>query len=117
MKYKNKKVQYDGMTFDSKKELSRYKELKTLEQTNVISGLVCQERFLLIDKQPLDRPRKSGKRFIRNEKAVHYVADFVYIVNKTGEQVVEDTKGFKTADYIIKRKLMKKVHGIEIVEI
>lgn len=49
------------------------------------------------------------------ERAVKYKADFVYKEN--GETVVEDTKGVKTKDYIIKRKLMLWVHGISIREV
>jgi hypothetical protein len=49
------------------------------------------------------------------ERACSYVADFVYM--QDGKKVVEDTKGFKTADYIIKRKLMLWVHGIQVKEI
>jgi hypothetical protein len=41
--------------------------------------------------------------------------DFVYMEN--GKKVVEDTKGFRTKDYIIKRKLMLYVHGIRIKEV
>ena len=50
------------------------------------------------------------------ERAVHYIADFVY-KDKDGELIVEDTKGFRTADYIIKRKLMLWVYNIRIKEI
>jgi hypothetical protein len=49
------------------------------------------------------------------ERACAYVADFVYTEN--GKKIVEDTKGFKTKDYIIKRKLMLWVHGIRVKEI
>lgn len=48
---------------------------------------------------------------------MHYVADFVYIDKRSGEKIVEDTKGFKTKDYIIKRKLMLHVHKIRIREV
>jgi len=49
------------------------------------------------------------------EKECSYIADFVYIEN--GRIIVEDTKGFRTKDYVIKRKLMLHVHGIRIKEI
>ncbi len=49
------------------------------------------------------------------EKECSYYADFVYI--KDGKTVVEDTKGVRTKEYRIKRKLMLHVHGISIVEI
>jgi len=56
---------------------------------------------------------KDGQRCI--EKAVVYVADFTY--QKDGQMIVEDTKGMKTKDYIIKRKLMLYVHGIRVREV
>lgn len=102
-KYKASKVEIDGIVFDSKREASRYCELRLLERTGEISNLEMQKRYELIPKQ--------GK-----ERAVHYVADFVY-KNKAGVEVVEDTKGMRTRDYIIKRKLMLWVHGITIKEV
>lgn len=36
------------------------------------------------------------------ERGVYYIADFVYY--RDGEYVVEDTKGVRTKEYIIKRK-------------
>ena len=49
------------------------------------------------------------------ERAAHYIADFVYM--EDGKKVVEDTKGFRTKDYILKRKLMLMVHNIRIKEV
>jgi hypothetical protein len=57
---------------------------------------------------------KEGKLL---ERKVVYVADFVYNDQRTCERVVEDTKGVKTKDYIIKRKLMLYIHHIKIKEI
>ncbi|GAB4464458.1 MAG: hypothetical protein OHK0044_01870 [Burkholderiaceae bacterium] len=58
-------------------------------------------------------PRQTiGGRVV--ERAVKYIADFVY--TKDGKMVVEDTKGCRTRDYVIKRKLMLYVHGIRILE-
>jgi hypothetical protein len=48
------------------------------------------------------------------ESAASYVADFTYIEN--GMFVVEDVKGHRTAEYILKRKLMLRIHGIRIRE-
>lgn len=45
-----------------------------------------------------------------------YIADFVYTDAATGKLVVEDAKGMRTRDYIIKRKLMLYIHGIKIRE-
>lgn len=51
------------------------------------------------------------------ERECSYVADFRYQDARTGELVIEDTKGVRTKDYIIKRKLMLKEYGIKISEI
>lgn len=104
-KYNNIKVTIDDIKFDSKKEAKRYQELKMLERGKVISDLQLQVAFELIPSQ------KGG---LRKELPMKYLADFVYTEN--GKQVIEDTKGVKTADYIIKRKLMK-LNGNEIREI
>lgn len=106
-KHRNIKTVVDGITFDSKKEARRYKELMLLLQAGKITNLELQKKYELIPKQ-----RKSNGKL---ELACSYVADFVYI--EGGIQVVEDVKGKATRDYIIKRKLMLKVHGIEIKEV
>lgn len=106
-KYRNKKTTIDGIEFDSKKEAKRYAELKILLQSGAISDLELQKEFELIPAQRID-----GKVV---ERACKYVADFVYKEN--GKTVVEDTKGMRTKDYIVKRKLMLMVHGIRIKEV
>lgn len=117
-KYSNKKVTFDGINFDSKKEARRYAELKLLQRAGVISNLELQKEYELIPTQR--EPDTVGKRggLIKGkviEQSVKYIADFVYTQN--GETVVEDTKGMRTKEYIIKRKLMLFVHGIRITEI
>lgn len=107
MKYGNKKTTVDGIEFDSVKEAQRWSELKLLERAGVIFNLQRQVPFVLIPKQVRD-----GKTV---ERPVVYKADFVYTEN--GQEVVEDTKGMKTKDYIIKRKLMLWEFGIEIKEV
>ena len=125
-KYHNKKVEIDGITFDSRKEARRYSELKLLEKAGKITHLRRQEKFLLIPSQfetveTGEYYQVGSKKGIPKtkevcvEKAVVYVADFRYIEN--GKTVVEDTKGFKTKDYIIKRKLMLKEYGIKVREV
>ena len=106
-KYGNKKVTVGGIQFDSKKEARRYLELDTMAKAGLIQDLCLQVKYELIPSQ-----RINGKVV---EREVAYVADFVYEQN--GETVVEDTKGVKTKDYIIKRKLMLFRHGIKIKEI
>lgn len=122
-KYNSKKIIVDGAKFDSKKEAERYKELKTLERAGRIKNLQRQVKYVLIPAQyePSDevfvKGKKKGKskkgRLIERECA--YYADFVYCCN--GENIVEDTKGMRTPEYIIKRKLMLYIHGIRIREL
>ena len=111
-------MRYDGRVFDSKKEVNRYIELKHLERIGAISNLELQKPFELIPVQrepsTLTKRGKEKKGKVI-ERAVSYIADFVYMQN--GKMVVEDTKGFRTTDYIIKRKLMLYVYGIQIREI
>lgn len=109
-KYGAQKTTFRGQTFDSKKEAERFAQLRYMQMGKLISGLECQVKFELIPNQK----DENGKVI---ERAVTYIADFVYTDLRTGEQVVEDTKGVKTKEYIIKRKLMLHVHGIRIKEI
>ena len=109
-KYGAKKVTYDGKTFDSQKEAQRYAELRLLERGKVIEDLRWQVKFELIPAQK----DENGKVI---ERAVNYVADFTYVEKRTGEFIVEDTKGFKTKEYILKRKMMLYFHGIRIREV
>ena len=105
-KYHNKTATYDGINFDSIKEARRYQELKLLLRAGVISDLRLQVPYELIPAQYI-----NGKCV---ERAVKYIADFVYIEN--GKEVVEDAKGVRTEAYKIKRKLMLHVHGIRLKE-
>ena len=108
-KYGAEKTVVDGIEFDSRKEAHRYAELKLLLMTKKIVNLEMQKKFVLIPSQKID-----GKMV---ERECSYVADFAYTDCDTGKIVVEDTKGFRTKDYIIKRKLMLYVYGIKISEI
>ena len=119
-KYGNAKAEVDGKTFDSRKEARRYYELQLLEHAGTIKDLQTQKRFLLIPTQrepDTVGPRGGVKPGKVIEHEVAYIADFVYTDTATGAQVVEDTKGVRTKEYIIKRKLMLYVHGIRIREI
>lgn len=117
-KYNNRKVRRDGLTFDSKKEHKRYNELLLLEQAGEIKKLRRQVKFLLIPTQREPKiigPRGGVKNGKLLERECAYIADFVYTEN--GKIVVEDTKGLRTKDYIIKRKLMLYVHNIRVREV
>ena len=122
-KYLNKKINVNGEIFDSKKEYKRFLELELLEKSGAISNLQRQVKFVLIPTQHerIERhSEKTGKRLKDKLKVVEhecsYFADFVYY-NQNGEMIVEDTKGMRTTDYIIKRKLMLFIHGLKINEI
>lgn len=108
-KYNNKKITVDGQIFDSKKEASRYEELRILEKAGEIKDLRTQVKFKLI---PAQRDEATGKVI---ERECSYKADFVY--EEDGKTVVEDVKGFRTKEYIIKRKLMLYQYGIRIREV
>lgn len=106
-KYGNKKTMAGGKLFDSGKEARRYSELRLLEKSGKISGLKNQVRFLL---QP------SFVSAGVTHRKIEYVADFVYL-DSMGDMIVEDTKGFKTELYKLKKKLLlykfKDIHFIE----
>lgn len=108
MKYKNKKVIIDGIKFDSQKEGNRYEELKLLQRANEIKELELQKKFEL---QPSFKI--NGKTII----AIKYICDFYYYDNKLHKYIVEDTKGFKTKEYMIKRKIFAYKYGFEISEV
>ena len=110
-KYGARKKEIDGLLFDSTKEAKRYMALKLLEQTGQIKELRRQVEYLLIPSQK----KPSGGV----ERAVKYHPDFVYHT-RAGDLVVEDVKSEPTRkkpDYVMRRKLMLMVHGIEIREI
>lgn len=107
MKYHSKKITQNGITFDSIKEYKRYCELLLLEQSGAITDLKRQVRFELLPSQKIE-----GKTA---ERPVFYIADFVY--QDHGKTVVEDTKGFRTKEYILKRKMMLFFHKVQIQEV
>ena len=117
-KYGNAKVEVDGRFFDSRKEANRYIELLIMQRAGKISNLRTQVKFILIPDQrepQQDGSKKPGKII---ERECAYLADFVYEdLEDGGKTVVEDTKGFRTKDYIIKRKLMLERFGIRIREL
>lgn len=98
----------DGITFDSAREATRYRELVLLQRAGEITDLQRQVPFVLIPAQ-VDA---NGKVI---ERPVRYVADFAY--SEKGVYTVEDAKGVRTKEYIIKRKLMLQKYGIRIKEV
>jgi hypothetical protein len=122
-KYNAKKVEIDGIRFDSVKESRRFLELKAMQEAEIISDLRRQVKYVLIPAQR--EPETVGKRGgkIKGkllERECSYVADFVY-KDAQGNIVVEDVKGYRGGGayeiFKIKRKLMLYVYGIKIIEI
>ena len=119
-KYGAHKTVVDGIQFDSIKEAQRFRELQLLERAGEITDLQRQVKFILIPAQR--EPDRVGSRggIIKGkliERECVYIADFVYHIPECSKPIVEDTKGYKTKEYIIKRKLLLWVHGIKIKEI
>ncbi len=110
-KYRSKKVTVDGITFDSRREAQRWQELNQMLQAGEISDLRRQVRYTLIPNQYIG----EGKLRKLVERKCEYLADFVY--QRGSLTIVEDVKGYRTPDYIIKRKLMLYIHGIQVQEV
>lgn len=110
-KYRNKKVIYDGITFDSIKEKNRYIELKLMERAGLIKDLKLQYEFEL---QPA---------FILNKKKIRkisYIADFYYFDNELNDYIVEDVKSEitkKDKTYCLKKKMFQYRYKKEIKEL
>ncbi len=100
-KYSNKPLTIDGIRFASKREGHRYANLKLMQEANEIEALELQPSF---------------KIEINGMTICRYRADFTYKCRRTGETIIEDTKGYRTPVYKLKRKLMKACHGIEVLE-
>ena len=118
-KYKNEKVEFDGIKFDSKRERDRYMVLKDAERRGVISELKCQPTFELIPAQYHEEAKqlKTKVKMVKrcDQLAITYKGDFQYM--KDGNLVVEDCKISKyliPKEYVLKEKMMFAVHGIKI---
>jgi hypothetical protein len=102
-KYRNRKVELDGHTFDSAKEAKRWGELKLLERAGQIANLQRQVRYPLI---------------INGRRVCSLIADFAY--EQEGRVVVEDTKSDFTRKlpvWRIKSKLFEALNGFPIREV
>lgn len=117
-KYGAKKVVFDGITFDSKKEGLYYLKLKDMERCGEISNLRMQVPYELLPAIYKDEVvhLKTKDKVIKKcvQRAVNYIADFVY--TKDGKEYIIDTKGMKLPDYILKKKMMLALLGLEIIE-
>ena len=111
-KFNAQKIEFDGMTFDSKKEHRRYIELKAMQQRGEIFGLEHHTKFELAPKTKIEGEKRA-------KPALRYFADFTYYII-IGDFIVEDVKSAATRKlpgYRTKKHLMKTVHGIDIKEV
>lgn len=100
-KYNARKTEFMGVVFDSKHEAEEYAKLHARLQAGEISNLRRQVSYNLI---------------VNGQLICRYVADFVYI-DASNKEIVADAKGVRTPTYRLKRKLMKAIHGIDILEL
>ena len=96
-KYKARKTAYKGTIYDSGKEAKRAAELELLQRAGKIKNLRRQVKFTLQDKF-----QYRGKII----RAIEYVADFVY---EADGLIIEDVKGYRTPEYKIKAKMLKRL--------
>lgn len=101
-KYHNQRTEHKGIQFDSRKEKARYQELLYMERAGLISNLELQPRYDLV---------------VNEHKLGFYRGDFRYVDVATGAVVLEDCKGVRTAVYMLKKKLVKALYGVEISEV
>ena len=107
-KYNAKKSEYEGIVFDSRKEMTKYIELRAWQRAGHVTMIELQPEFEL---QP-GYIGPDGKKV----RPIIYRADFL-VTYAGGRQVVIDTKGFKTKDFLLKKKiLLYKYPKIEFLE-
>jgi hypothetical protein len=99
--------------YDSRKEASRAAQLEMLQKAGTIRNLRYQVQFTLL-------PSQKGADGKSIERPVSYFADFVYeepgAVSGVWHEVVEDCKGMRTTEYVIKRKMLLFFHHIQLRE-
>ena len=124
-KYGNKKVWYKGIKFDSVHERDYYIILEERLARGEISNLRLQVKYELTpsikgEKEVVKNLKRGDKVVMKTYEelpASSYIADFVFVENKTGEEVVVDAKGYKTPEYQLKKKIMRYYKGITIMEV
>lgn len=108
-KYKAIRTTVNGITYDSKKEAEYGGKLDLLLRTGKIKDLNRQVRFCWSEIHFANDEQIEFKR--------KYIADFVYHDIKLNKIFIVDVKGFKTAEYKKKKKIVEKLFGIKITEI
>ena len=108
-KYKAVKTVINEITFDSKKEANHYKKLLLLRTAGKISNLEMQVPYKWIEKHTYGGNTIEFKR--------KYIADFVYWDVCNQEYKIVDVKGYKTAEYKKKKKIVEQIFSIKITEV
>ncbi|WP_395088008.1 DUF1064 domain-containing protein [Armatimonas sp.] len=101
-KFGNRKTERDGILFDSQLEADRWGELCLMQQCGIICDLCRQVSYKMV---------------VDGVLICTYRADFVYTEVSSGLVVAEDCKGFSTDVYRLKKRLLKALYSLEIVEI
>ena len=121
-KYNNTKVEYDGIKFDSKKEMQRYIVLKDAENSGAISNLELQVKYELIPavrEEYIEHLKTKDKVKTRTlQLPITYTCDFQYF--KNGVLVVEDVKAspkMLPKEFVLKEKMMFALKGIRIKKV
>ena len=121
-KYNNTKVEYDGIKFDSKKEMQRYIVLKDAENSGVISNLELQVKYELIPavrEEYIEHLKTKDKVKTRTlQLPITYTCDFQYL--KDGVLIVEDVKAspkMLPKEFVLKEKMMLALKGIKIKKV
>jgi hypothetical protein len=109
-KYNAKPTLIDGIRFASQREGLRYVTLKQMERAGEISRLELQPKYDLLAW--MGGPECNACGIVGR-----YIADFRYVLNATGETVIEDAKGFKTDTYKLKKKIVEANYGIKVREV
>lgn len=120
-KYHNRKTVFDGITFDSVAEAQYYQKLKAMENDGVVSDIRRQVAYQLLPDlyEEYEVQLKTKTKTIRKrvQQGTKYIADFVYTDRATGETKVVDVKGVRTKEYLLKKKMMRCLLGITIIEV
>lgn len=103
-KYNNVKVRWNDMWFDSIYEMNAAKNLESMRKAK-------NKRDRVVDVQY----QVKFRIVVNKAKICDYIADFV-VEFADGRVEVIDAKGMRTSVYRLKQKMMKAVHGIDIVE-
>ena len=107
-KYRSEATIVDGIRFSSKKEARRWGELKLLERGAEISFLERQVKIALVGM--------TGPILTPTGRQAHYVADFLYFDTRGCCRVIEDAKGYRTKEYLLKRAILAAM-GLTIKEV